>query len=114
MRSKSPQDFAEYVPAKKQTLPKLTWQPLDSEELPQSQPAGDPLDVYFKNDSEQPVVIYRIDAEGERHDYGTLERGWFKPYRASAGEVWLVTDKQARPLGYFKTGDESADAIIPR
>lgn len=113
LREKAPERFAKYVPAKKQTLPKLTWNPNDDGSYPNSNPTGDPFDIYFKNTSSRPVDIFRVDADGHKHAYGTLERGWFKPYRSSSGEVWLVTDKQKELLGHFMAGDQMADAIIP-
>jgi len=94
-------------------LPELTWNAVSGESLPESNPQGDPLDIYFNNKSGQPVDIFRLDATGKPHPYGTLERGWFKPYQAKSGEVWLVTDKQNKRLGYYLIGNETAEAIIP-
>ena len=102
LRSKAPTKLAEYVPAKKQVLPKLEWQPVSDEALLTSNPSGESFDIYFKNNSEQPVDIFRIDANGSKHPFGTLERGWFKPYRTQEGEVWLVTNKRNKPLGFFR------------
>ena len=113
LKSRAPTEFADYVPAKKQTLPKLTWHSSESGDLPESAPAGEPFDIYFKNNSSQPVDIFRVDADGKQNAYGTLERGWFKPYQTRAGELWLITDKQNKRLGYFVAGDQIADAIIP-
>lgn len=111
-RDKAPKKFAPYVPAKKHVLPKLSWHQIKDGKLPESKLAGDPFDIYFNNKSKQPVDIYRQDAAGKLHAYGTLERGWFKPYRTQKGDVWLVTDKQNRRLGYFMVGDQMAEAII--
>lgn len=111
--SKAPSKFAKYVPAKKQVLPKLVWHPYEDRALPESIPSSEPFDIYFKNTSSQPVDIYRVDPGSKRNPYGTLERGWFKPYQTRSGELWLITDKQNNPLGYFVAGDQVADAIIP-
>ena len=113
MRAKAPVEFADFIPAKKQTLPLLTWQPDNGTELPKSQPTGKPFDIHFKNVSQQPVNILRVDPQGNRHSYGTLERGWFKPYQSRAGVLWLVTDKQGKLLGHFIAGTEPAEAVIP-
>ena len=64
------------------------------------------------NKSKQPVDIYRVDATGKRYAYGTLERGWFKPYQTRSGELWLVTTKQNKLLGHFVVGNEEAQAMI--
>ena len=105
--------LAKYVPAKKRTLPKLTWHPTGESVLPKSNPTGEPFDIFFKNASQQPVDIFRVDADGKKNAYGTLERGWFKPYQTRAGELWLITDKQNNLLGHFLAGDQMADATIP-
>ena len=112
-RSQSPVSFADYVPAKKKVLPKLKWMPSDGKDLPVSQPAGKSFEIYFRNDSLQPVDIVRVDAKGNRYFYGTLERGWFKPYQTQANTLWLVTTKQGETLGYFLVGEQIADATIP-
>ena len=123
LTAKAPKNFAKYVPAKKHELPKLTWVPIAKAEnakgantdtaLPKSNPTGEPIDIYFRNASQRPVDIFRVDADGKKHAYGTLERGWFKPYQARSNELWLVTDKQNNLLGHFVTGNQSADANIP-
>ena len=113
LRAKAPTEYADYVPAKKKVLDRLTWNLVTDAALPTSKPTGDRFDVYFKNTSQQPVDIFRVDEKGDRYPYGTLERGWFKPYQARSGELWLVTNKKGQSLGYFLVGDESADAIVP-
>ncbi len=112
-RKKAPTKFADFVPAKKHVLPKLSWNQVTDEALPDSNPTGDTLDIYFNNKSNQPVDVFRLDSDGKLHSYGTLERGWFKPYQARTGEVWLITNKKNQRLGYFKMGDQMAEAIIP-
>lgn len=111
--TQAPKKFAPFVPAKKQKLPHLKWNRIADKPLPESHPTGEPIDIYFNNKSEQPVNIIRIDSSDKPHPYGTLERGWFKPYRARQGEVWLVTDKKERKLGYFVVESTMAEAIIP-
>ncbi len=113
LRKLAPTEFAEYVPAKKWTLPKLTWKAWEGGDLPDSSPGGEPFDIHFKNASQRPVDIFRVAPGGEREAFGTLEQGWFKPYGSRAGEVWLVTTKGGDPLGYFVAGEGMADAIIP-
>jgi arylsulfatase A-like enzyme len=115
LRGQAPTKFADFIPAKKKVLPKLTWNSISSEKtLPDSKPTGKPFDIYFNNKSGKPVNVFRIGANGKKHAYGTLERGWFKPFRTKAGQVWLVTGKQDQPLGYFLAGPRMADAVIPK
>ena len=110
--SKAPTNFAKYVPAKKQELPQLKFITGKQPDLPKSNPTGKPVDIYFRNASEQPVDIFRVDDQQVKHPYGTLERGWFKPYATRAGEVWLITDKSSKALGHFIAGDQISDAVI--
>ena len=116
LKAQAPQKFATFVPAKMRTLIELKWNPVKGDSadhaLPESKPTGDPFDIFFNNKSKQPVDIFRVDAAGKRHAYGTLERGWFKPYQARSGELWLVTTKQNKLLGHFVVGDQEAQAMI--
>ena len=112
-QKKAPTKFADFVPAKKHVLPKLSWTQITDDALPDSKPTGEQFDVFFNNKSNQPVDVFRIDEAGKLHAYGTLERGWFKPYQVRKDEVWLITDKNNQRLGYFTTGDEMAEAIVP-
>ena len=113
LQSKAPTEFAKYVPAKKHELPELAWHPNDGSDLPSSNPTSAPFDIFFRNASSRPVDIYRVDADGKKNAYGTLERGWFKPYQTRSGELWLITDKENNLLGHFIAGDQMADAVIP-
>jgi len=113
LKAKAPKEFATFVPAKMRTLVELKWNPVgNGVEMPKSNPNGDQFDIFFNNKSKQPVDIFRVDVAGQRHAYGTLERGWFKPYQTRAGELWLVTTKQGKLLGHFVVGDEEAQAMI--
>ena len=115
LKAQAPKEFATFVPAKMRTLIQLKWHPVEpgkATELPASNPSGDNFDIFFNNKSKQPVDIYRVDAAGKRYAYGTLERGWFKPYQTRSGELWLVTTKQNKLLGHFVVGNEEAQAMI--
>ena len=113
LKAKAPKEFATFVPAKMRTLVELKWNPVgNGVEMPKSNPTGGQFDIFFNNKSKQPVDIFRVDVAGKRHAYGTLERGWFKPYQTRAGELWLVTTKQGKLLGHFMVGDEEAQAMI--
>ena len=115
LKAQAPKEFATFVPAKMRTLIQLKWNPVEpgkTTELPASNPSGDKFDIFFNNKSKQPVDIYRVDAAGKRYAYGTLERGWFKPYQTRSGELWLVTTKQNKLLGHFVVGNEEAQAMI--
>jgi hypothetical protein len=54
-----------------------------------------------------------MNRKGEPQPYGTLETGWSKPYQTRPGAVWMITDADEKPLGYFTIGDRTAHAVIP-
>ena len=67
----------------------------------------------FSNPSGQPVKVFRSDRDAPLQSFGVLEAGWAKPQLTRPGTVWLITDKNDHPLGYFVVGDRTAQAIIP-
>ncbi len=112
LRSLAPTKFAQSVPASHASLPKLVWHPAP-EDLPPSKPEGEPFSVVFTNQTEDPVRLFWIDRQGRRRAQGVLNSGWRKPLRSRPGAVWLVTDNQEHPLGYFIVGDRPAAATVP-
>ena len=114
LKASAPEEFAAFVPAKITTdLPLLDWNKTTEATLPKSNPGELTFDIFFHNTSAQPVDIFRVDADGQQFPYGTLERGWFKPYQTKANQVWVIKDKRQNELGHFVVGQESARAIIP-
>ncbi len=113
LRAHAPVTFAKYVPASDAALPKLQWHAAGDSSTPVSQPEGDPFDVVFTNERQEPVKVYGIDQVGKRNPFGTLEAGWRKPYRTLPGAVFLITDADENPLGHFVVGDRAAHAIVP-
>lgn len=80
--------------------------------FPASQPSTRAVRVAFINYSGGEAKLFRIDEAGNRQPFGALalvKSKWIETY---AGQVWLVTDGQEQPLGYFVTGTESARAEI--
>ncbi len=108
-----PTDFAEYEGASIDSLTKLKWNPLNEERAPASKPDGPKFDVHFSNKSDQPVKVFWMNRKGEPRPYGTLETGWSKPYQTRPGAVWMIADRNEKPLGYFTIGDRTAHAVIP-
>ena len=112
LRSRAPTKFAELVPASDASLPKLAWHPADAT-APASKPDGDPFKVVFTNQRRGPVKVFWMDRQGQPKSRGTLNSGWRKPLTTRPGAVWLITDADEKPLGYFLVGDRTANAIIP-
>ncbi|MEM8736527.1 MAG: iduronate-2-sulfatase, partial [Planctomycetota bacterium] len=114
----APRDFVEYENASVDSLPKLKWMDLANEsentKAPPSKPDGNRFSVVFSNKAEKPVRVFWMNRKGVAIPYGTLEEGWSKPYQTRPGAVWMITDINESPLGYFVVGDRTAHAVIPK
>ena len=118
LKAKVPTKFTKYEGASVASLPKLKWNPLDglgerSKSASASKPEGNEFNVVFTNEAGQPVKVFSINSEGEANPFGTLETAWSKPFKTRPGAVWMITDANALPLGYFTIGDRKAHAVIP-
>lgn len=111
LRKHAPKEFADFVPAIMGKLEVLKLH-VDADSIPKSTPTGDELDVFFNNRSDQPVEIFRVDTDASMHSYGTLERGWFKPYKTRLGQVWIVKTSDGELLGHIIAGSGPAQAVI--
>lgn len=114
MRAMAPSKFEEYVAPSDAALAKLKWHPASDKAIPASKPDGNKFDVVFTNRSDDPVKVFWMDRQGNPKSYGTLESGWRKPQQTRPGAVWMITDKNEKPLGYFQVGDRTALAVIPK
>lgn len=113
LRAFAPTSFQEYVPASDASLPQLAWHAAGDLATPASKPDGDPFDVIFTNRRTEPVRLFWMDRTGRPKPYGTLQSGWRKPQQTRPGAVWLITDSEEEPIGYFIVGDRPAQAIVP-
>lgn len=113
LRALAPKTFAPFVPAKDKSLPRLKWYPVSGAGTPASKPDGDPFEVVFINQHKDQVKLFAIDYEGQPKSRGEIASGWRLPRRTRPGAVWLITDLNDQPLGYFIVGDRRARAIIP-
>lgn len=113
LRRHAPKSFAKFVAPSVGALPKLQFHTADASTIPSSKPDGNPFDVVFTNQLEQGVKVFWVDREGKKKSYGILQAGWQKPQQTRPGAVWLITDLDEKPIGYFQVGDRSAQAIVP-
>jgi arylsulfatase A-like enzyme len=113
LRSLAPQEFAKFVPAKDESLPKLKWQVATKTKTPASKPDGKTFDVVFTNWRSKPVQIFWMDRKGQPKPYGAIAAGKRKRQNTRPGAVWLITDASDQPLGHFTVGDRRAQAVIP-
>lgn len=113
LRAHAPTEYAKFVAASDQALPKLKWHASGDSATPVSNPSGNRFDLVFTNKRNDPVKLFWMDRQGNRKSYGTLESSWRKPLKTRPGAVWLITDAEEDALGYFVVGDRTAHAIVP-
>ena len=90
---------------------KLTFVPYTTQEaLPRSHD-GKEVQIVFQNDLKKTVKYWYVEGE-ENELYGEMQSGERRPQQTFAGHVWLITDKNDKPLGYFIVGDVKAMARI--
>lgn len=113
LRSKAPIKFAAKTEPKVKSLSKLRWVQLTDNAAPASKPDGNSFDVFFRNSTESPVRLHWMNREGKPKLYGGINAGKQLRQKSRPGAVWMITDAQDNPIGYFRVGDRSAQAVIP-
>ena len=73
---------------------------------------GKNTSVTFDNRLAQEIKLWWVDGGGSRHSYGALAAGTTKTQGSYAQHVWLITDLQDKPLGYFVASSAAAVAQI--
>jgi len=92
----------------------LTFVPYTTREALPNSEDGEETRVVFQNELER-VVKYWYVAGEEQKLYGELKPSERRVQNTFASHVWLITDQQDKPLGYFVSGGVSATArIVPR
>jgi len=113
LRALAPTKFAPLVPATDKSLPKLKWHAASNARTPASQSDGDPFKVVFINQHKDQVKLFVMDRQGHPSSRGEIASGWRLNRSTKPGTVWLITDLNDRPMGYFVVGDRRAQAVIP-
>lgn len=75
---------------------------------------GSFLIITFQNKSDKDVKLYWVDYGGGKKLYGEIAKGGERKQNTYSDAVWLVTDNQDKPLGYFVAGTKIALAVIPK
>jgi arylsulfatase A-like enzyme len=114
LRALAPTKFAERVAPSAESLPQLDWQPAAQKPAPPSRPDGEPFQVVFINETNQAVELNWISRDGVAKSYGRIESHRRRHQQTRPGAIWLIKDKDGRPLGHFQVGDRTARAVIPR
>jgi arylsulfatase A-like enzyme len=113
LRALAPKKFAPLTPPRDETLPRLKWIALNGSPAPASKPDGNAFDVVFINRHKASVDLFWMNRQGQPKLYGEIETGDRKRQRTRPGAVWLITNKDNEPLGYFSVGDRSSRAVVP-
>ena len=90
---------------------KLTFVPYTTRAaLPRSR-GNKEVRIVFQNDLKKVVKYWYVEGE-ENKLYGEMQPGERRPQQTFAGHVWLITDKDDKPLGYFIVGGVEGTARI--
>ena len=90
---------------------KLAFVPYTTQEaLPRSR-GNKEVWIVFQNDLKKAAKYWYIGGE-ENELYGEMQSGERRPQQTFAGHVWLITDKDDKPLGYFIVGGVKSMAHI--
>lgn len=91
----------------------LASQSLPSQERPRpSRRTGPETSITFANRTKADVLLHWIDPDGQQKSYGTIQPGGEFRQHTFAGHVWLVTDREGKPLAVFEATEEPGTAVI--
>jgi len=120
LRDLAPKTFAKMPAPKIKPRSKAEWTPADLAKIakaewnaPASKPAGLSFLLTFSTKRADTTKLFWINQEGEPRPYGAFEPGKGKGINTRVGAVWLATDGDEKPLGYFKIKKPVARAIVP-
>jgi len=113
LRKLVPKKFAPKPEPSVESLIPLKWHPLNTSDAPVSKPDGKTFQVHFLNRSQEVVKLYWRDLKGGQKFYAEISPGKKQSQQSRPGAVWLITNKDDQPLGYFRVGDRTAKAVIP-
>jgi dipeptidyl-peptidase-4 len=78
-----------------------------------SRRTGPETSITFVNRLQQPLDLFWIDTDGERHAYGNVAAGGEKEQHTFAGHVWLLTDAKKQPVAVFEATEQPGRAVVP-
>ena len=73
---------------------------------------GEETAIRLHNATAGPVDVFWVNEEGARLPYGRLRPGETKEFHTYAGHVWLVTDADGSPLGFFEATPEQLEVEV--
>jgi hypothetical protein len=69
--------------------------------------------ILFENKSKQRVKLYWVGYNGQLRQYGELAPDETREQNSYSKNVWLITDLNDQPLGYFMVLEDESRAVIP-
>ncbi len=112
-RAHVPKKFSPLIEPRISSLPALAWHAAEVKPAPPSKPDGNPFNVFFINQRENPVELFWMDSKGHAKTFGLIGTGKTKTQQTRPGAVWQIKTRSGKPLGHFKVGDRKAQAAIP-
>ena len=85
-----------------------------TEGIPPRSVPGSGTEIHFLNKMKIKVKIYWVEYGGGLKLYGELEPGGKREQNTFSEANWLITDKNDKPLGYFRTTQKVGKAVIPK
>jgi len=73
---------------------------------------GQKTSIHFFNHTTGKVKLLLVDQAGERTEAGVLESDSDSERASAAGQVWIATDENDRPLGVFEAVEKPGVAVI--
>jgi dipeptidyl-peptidase 4 len=73
---------------------------------------GEETVIRFHNATAAPVDLFWVDESGARKAYGRIRPDQTREQHTYAGHVWLVTDANASPLGFFEAAPDALEVEI--
>ena len=80
-------------------------------DIPHSGGGGN-TSVTFDNQLTVTIKLWWVDGGGGRHGYGEVPAGKTKTQGSYAQHVWLITNTDDKPLGYFVASSAAATARV--
>ena len=81
-------------------------------EMPAAKPEGAPAAIRLVNAFGKRVRVFSVDANGERQQLAEVEPNASFDQTIRKGAIWLVTDADDKPVGYFIGAGEPSRAVI--
>jgi len=112
-RALAPREFTTYVAASPESLGELDWHPASEGPAPPSKREGGSFEIYFYNEKDVPVTLFKMGANGKPQLIGEIAAGERRKEVSGPGDVWQIASETGNPTGHFIVDDRSVRCVIP-